>query len=137
MTDHTGVFDLLGIDPDDGAVQEVFEDTEAYERLIDTLTTHRAAIGLSQMAVAKRMGTTQSAVSDLERLGGDARYSTLQRYARAVHGHLATRFVPDVHWAAQIQVPMEPGSERDDNFAASDGSEWEDAIEMSLETATQ
>lgn len=41
--------------------------------------------GLSQRAVADRMGVTQSAVSDIERLVAGTTYlSTLQNYARAV-----------------------------------------------------
>lgn len=37
------------------------------------------------------METTQSAVSDFERLGGDPKLSTIQRYARAVGVRLALR----------------------------------------------
>jgi transcriptional regulator with XRE-family HTH domain len=44
----------------------------------------RGEQGISQAEVASAMGTTQSAVSDLERGATDPRLSTLQRYARAV-----------------------------------------------------
>ncbi len=49
---------------------------------------------MTQTDVAQAMGTTQSVVSHFERLGGDARFSTVQRYARAVGAHL--------HWQASI-----------------------------------
>ncbi|MFE1149165.1 helix-turn-helix domain-containing protein [Streptomyces albidoflavus] len=39
---------------------------------------------ITQKQVARAMETSQSAVSDFERLGGDPRLSTIMRYARAV-----------------------------------------------------
>lgn len=92
---YTGLFDILGIDSDDPQAVGSLEDAQDYERLIDSFFEARRRIGLSQSAVAERMQTTQSAVSDLERLGGDAFYSTLQRLARALGGRLASRFVFD------------------------------------------
>lgn len=74
----------FGIDPDDPEVVEAAEDTAAHMNLIDTLVCLRADRGLTQNAVAARMGTTQSRVSNFERLGGDPRLSTIFRYARAV-----------------------------------------------------
>lgn len=54
-------------------------------QLVDQLLTARARAGLTQEAVAERMGTTKSAVSRLE---GQRRHapslSTLRRYAEAV-----------------------------------------------------
>lgn len=47
------------------------------------LALRRAALGLSQSDVARRMGTSQPAVSRLE-LGGDVRISTLTRYLDVV-----------------------------------------------------
>ncbi|MFE2111484.1 helix-turn-helix domain-containing protein [Kitasatospora sp. NPDC059463] len=75
---------LLGIDPDDPDVQRAHEDAEALMQLIQTLVAHRKSAKLTQKAVAAEMETTQSAVSDFERLGGDPRLSTIMRYARAV-----------------------------------------------------
>ena len=43
------------------------------------LAERRSALGLSQGEVARRMGTSQPAVSKLE-AGGDVRISTLSRY---------------------------------------------------------
>lgn len=44
----------------------------------------RRAQGLTQKTMAERMETTQSCVSDFERIGGDPRIHTIQRYARAM-----------------------------------------------------
>ena len=81
--------ETLGVDPNDADFAAAGEDAHAYEDLVDALVTARKSGGLSQQQVARAMGTTQSAVSDFERLGGDARVSTVQRYARAVGAVLA------------------------------------------------
>lgn len=52
--------------------------------IIRGLVECRVRSGITQGVVAKHMGTTQSAVSDIENGGGDLYLSTLQRYARAV-----------------------------------------------------
>ncbi|MEV7777415.1 helix-turn-helix transcriptional regulator [Kitasatospora sp. NPDC088351] len=80
--------DLLGIDPDDPRTAAGLEDAQAYAELVETLVVARTKRGLTQREVAQRMGTSQSTVSEFERVGGDARYSTLQRYARAVGARL-------------------------------------------------
>lgn len=61
-----------------------YDDEQRFLTLLETLSTRRSDLGLSQRAVAKLMGTTQSAVSELERAEADPRLSTLQRYARAL-----------------------------------------------------
>jgi predicted transcriptional regulator len=55
------------------------------------LAARRRAAGLSQAAVADRMGTSQPAVARLEAGVVDARLSTLERYAEAVGGRLEVR----------------------------------------------
>ncbi|MED7954332.1 MULTISPECIES: helix-turn-helix transcriptional regulator [unclassified Streptomyces] len=82
--------DLLGIDPDDPRTAAALDDATAYAELIETLVVARRKCGLTQRDVAELMGTSQSTVSEFERAGGDARYSTLQRYARAVGARLHT-----------------------------------------------
>jgi ribosome-binding protein aMBF1 (putative translation factor) len=57
-------------------------------RLVRDLVTQRQAVGLSQTAVAARMGTSQSAVARLESGAFDVRASTLERYAAAVGGEI-------------------------------------------------
>ncbi|WP_415164087.1 helix-turn-helix transcriptional regulator [Ottowia sp.] len=55
----------------------------------------RAKAGLTQDAVAERMGTTKSAVSRLESAGKHApSLGTLKRYAEAVECELQVRLVP-------------------------------------------
>ncbi|MFF2518747.1 helix-turn-helix domain-containing protein [Streptomyces sp. NPDC058086] len=76
--------DLLGIDLADTRTGDALDDTERVMRLIETLVRHRRSKKISQKQVAAVMETTQSAVSDFERLGGDPRLSTVMRYARAV-----------------------------------------------------
>lgn len=55
----------------------------------------RARAGLTQDAVAERMGTTKSAISRLESAGKHApSLETLKRYAEAVGCELQVRLVP-------------------------------------------
>ncbi|GAA4693941.1 Helix-turn-helix domain-containing protein [Promicromonospora umidemergens] len=52
--------------------------------LLHTLVMRRRALGLSQSAVAERMGVSQAVVSLFERAGNDPHLSTVRRYARAL-----------------------------------------------------
>ncbi|MFE4574379.1 helix-turn-helix domain-containing protein [Streptomyces chartreusis] len=72
------------IDLADARTQDALDDTERIMKLIETLVEHRKSRKISQTQVAEVMETTQSAVSDLGRLGGDPRLSTVMRYVRAV-----------------------------------------------------
>lgn len=74
---------------------------EAYDALAleyqvaDQMLKARARAGLTQDAVAERMGTTKSAVSRLESAGKHApSLATLKRYARAVGCELQVKLVP-------------------------------------------
>ncbi|MEV6099730.1 helix-turn-helix transcriptional regulator [Nocardia sp. NPDC051981] len=62
--------------------------SEDRARLIAELVERRRAAGLSQIEVAARMGTSQSAVARLETENVDVRTSTLQRYAAAVDSRI-------------------------------------------------
>jgi transcriptional regulator with XRE-family HTH domain len=73
---------------------EAYEDAGVRERLLRSLLEARHQAQLTQSAVADGMGTTQSAVSELEGGLADARLSTLQRYARAVSCRIAAWVVP-------------------------------------------
>jgi predicted transcriptional regulator len=64
--------------------QDALADANLRAQLLKSLTAMRQARDISQTEVARRMGTTQSAISDLEGGGTDPRISTLQRYARAI-----------------------------------------------------
>lgn len=78
----------LGFDVDDPQVAAALEDAEAHMRLVETLVGIRKKRDLKQWVVAERMETTQSRVSNFERIGGDPRLSTILRYARAVDAKL-------------------------------------------------
>jgi predicted transcriptional regulator len=61
---------------------EAFDDH--WDQVITVLVKRRRRLGLSQTAVAARMGTSQSAVARLEAGGTDLRLSTLARYVAAL-----------------------------------------------------
>lgn len=74
---------------------------EAYDALAleyavaNQMLKARARAGLTQDAVAERMGTTKIAVSRLESAGKHApSLATLKRYAEAVGCELQVKFVP-------------------------------------------
>lgn len=54
-----------------------------FQATILQLKASRIERGLSQTQVAEIMGTSQSAVSDIEQLGVDPQINTFMRYARA------------------------------------------------------
>jgi transcriptional regulator with XRE-family HTH domain len=58
------------------------------EHPIEDLRSARQKSGLSQAAIAARMGTTQSAIARIEAIGSDPRLSTVERYVRALGGRL-------------------------------------------------
>jgi DNA-binding XRE family transcriptional regulator len=75
--------------------------TEAYEALeleyavASQMLKARARAGLTQDAVAERMGTTKSAISRLESAGKHApSLATLKRYACAVGCEIQVKLVP-------------------------------------------
>ncbi len=64
-------------------------------QIVDQLLRARARAGLTQDAVAARMGTSKSAISRLEKAGKHSpSLGTLQRYARAVGCELRVKVVP-------------------------------------------
>ena len=74
---------------------------EAYDalaleyKLANQMLKARSRAGLTQDAVAERMGTTKSAVSRLESAGKHApSLATLKRYAKAVGCELQVKLVP-------------------------------------------
>jgi transcriptional regulator with XRE-family HTH domain len=92
------LYELVGLDPDDHEAREAVADARAVSDLISTLVGVRRECRLTQSVVAERMGTTQSAVSELERVASDPHISTLQRYGRAVGARIAWKVVLDGGW---------------------------------------
>lgn len=76
---------------DDAEFSAHFEDAAARSALIRNLIVVRKRLRITQRALARRMGTTQSAVSEFEAGSTDPRLSTLQRYARGVYCQLHIR----------------------------------------------
>ena len=74
---------------------EAYDALELEYNVTNQLLKARARAGLTQDAVAERMGTTKSAVSRLEGAGKHApSLSTLRRYAQAVGCELQVKLVP-------------------------------------------
>jgi predicted NBD/HSP70 family sugar kinase/transcriptional regulator with XRE-family HTH domain len=72
---------------DDGA-GSAFHDSMRRRALLKGGREFREAIGRTQAEVAQSMGTSQSAISDLESGDGDPQLSTIQRYARSIDRRL-------------------------------------------------
>ena len=73
---------------------EAYDALELEYRVASQMLKARARAGLTQDAVAERMGTTKSAVSRLESAGKHApSLETLKRYAEAVGCELQVRLV--------------------------------------------
>ena len=74
---------------------EAYDALDAEYRLIGEMLQARTRAGLTQDAVADRMGTTKSAVSRLEAIGKHSpSLATLKRYAEAVGCDLRVKLVP-------------------------------------------
>jgi len=74
---------------------EAYESLALEYALASQMLQARAKAGLTQDAVAERMGTTKSAISRLEAAGRHApSLATLKRYAAAVGCELQVKLVP-------------------------------------------
>jgi len=75
--------------------KRAYDALELEYQVVDQLLKARARAGLTQDAVAERMGTTKSAISRLEGSGRHApSLTTLRRYAQAVGCDLKIKLVP-------------------------------------------
>jgi DNA-binding XRE family transcriptional regulator len=64
--------------------EEMLEAAVRVRQLVRMLTDARERVGLTQVEVARRMGTTQPAVARFEAGDTDPRLSTVERYAQVV-----------------------------------------------------
>ena len=75
--------------------RKAYEALEAEYALAHAMLSARTRVGLTQEAVADRMGTTKSAVSRLESAGKHTpSVASLQKYADAVGCTLKIAFIP-------------------------------------------
>lgn len=107
FSDLSGADDLDELFNDEVAADPAFAEGVAdiahRNRVLRSLISQRKSLNITQTDVAKAMGTTQSAVSDVESGGNDLHLSTLQRYARAVGAELDLAIC--VRGGAQRLVP--------------------------------
>ena len=75
--------------------KEAYDALELHYKVASKMLRARARAGLTQDAVAQKMGTTKSAISRLESAGKHApSLATLKRYAEAVGCDLQVKLVP-------------------------------------------
>lgn len=117
----------IGFDPDDPAVRAAADDAHTHARLIETLVHVRNDRSMTQKAVAHRMGTTQSRVSNFERIGGDPRLSTLLRYARAVDTKLRVSVVATPRDWAPVDLKLSATTISTKGSYAPDDASWHEA----------
>ena len=83
--DKTGLRRMF---PDTGwetpALEAVGEDIDSLIDFMTLLREKRRSEGITQIQIAEKLDTTQSSISEFERIGGDPRIQSLQRYARAI-----------------------------------------------------
>ena len=114
----------LGFDPEDPSMRAAADDAQTHARIIETLVHVRADRSMTQADVAHRMGTTQSRVSNFERIGGDPRLSTLLRYARAVDTKLRISATAAPRGWATVDLKLPPTTVNTTSGYAPDAS-WE------------
>lgn len=86
---------LLAVDENDPQVASGQAVAAELADLIESLVRARRDCGITQQDIAEAMETTQSVISNFERIGGDPKFSTIARYAHAIGGQLNARIVFD------------------------------------------
>jgi ribosome-binding protein aMBF1 (putative translation factor) len=82
---------------DDPGMRRRIDEADLNLRVAEMIYAARTATGLTQTELARRVGTTQSAISRLEAADYEGHsLSMLQRIAEALHARLELRFVPEV-----------------------------------------
>lgn len=90
----TRISELKGRLLDDPAFRAEYAKADAEYSIIEALIGARHAANLSQAELAKRIGSTQSAVARLESGSISPSLSTLQRYAAATGTRLQVQLLP-------------------------------------------
>ena len=78
---------------EDPEFREEYERIDDEFRLIEALVRARTAAKLTQAELARRLGTTQSAIARLEGGGVSPSFTTLRRYAEATGTQLTVGLV--------------------------------------------
>ncbi len=85
--------DLIAKNMADPAFAAAYAEADAEFAVIEAMIRARAEAGLTQEALAERMGTTQSAVARLEGGRVSPTVETLRKYAKAVGKRLKVEMV--------------------------------------------
>lgn len=89
----TKLADLIAKNMKDPAFAAAYAEADAEFAVIEAMIRARAEAGLTQEALAERMGTTQSAVARLEGGRVSPTVETLRKYAKAVGKRLKVEMV--------------------------------------------
>ena len=93
MTKLVPLAEILAHNLQDPDFAAAYAEADADYSVLQAMITARAAAGLTQEALAERMGTTQSAVARLEGGRVSPTVETLRRYAKAVGKRLRVEMV--------------------------------------------
>lgn len=89
----TKLADLIAQNMADPEFAKAYAEADAEFTVIEAMIRARAEAGLTQEALAERMGTTQSAVARLEGGRVSPTVETLRKYAKAVGKRLKVEMV--------------------------------------------
>ena len=93
MTKLVPLAEILADNLQDPAFAAAYAEADVEYSVLEAMITARAAAGLTQEALALRMGTTQSAVARLEGGRVSPTVETLRKYAKAVGKRLRVEMV--------------------------------------------
>ena len=96
----------LGIDADDPDVRRAEMLAEADHRLLGSLVRLRKDRGVTQVALAERLGISQASVASFEKYDNDPKLSTVRRYANALEAMVLHRVQPDWEATGEPDPPM-------------------------------
>ncbi len=90
----TKISDLKNTLMQDPSFRDAYAEADAEFKLVEALVLARTNAKLSQAELARRIGTTQSAIARLEGGGVSPSIATLRRYAAALGAKLEINLVP-------------------------------------------
>ncbi|MDZ4312613.1 MAG: helix-turn-helix transcriptional regulator [Cypionkella sp.] len=93
MSKTVPLAEMLAKNMKDPAFAAAYAEADAEYSVIEAMISARAEAGLTQEALAERMGTTQSAIARLEGGRVSPSVETLRKYAKAVGKRLRVEMV--------------------------------------------